>query len=410
MAVFTLADLPSRGPASSKMPLHFHRTAQKQRQTFSVADAVHVKLRLQALDKAISSLSPEDHDGSHVQQQMAKAWQPRPSHEAMYLDGSEEFYLLLADVAQPDLIPDVYIGAYRTVLQGQHHVNEHKSQCKGCRVHYLTFSEIRCLLADIDRICDTDLDGAFSRLDDKVPPFAFLRLPAELRLHVYSFLIPRAPEIPLIRPDADPKAPRRRPRLHVMRVSKQLHGEVRKYMYEGRTLFMAVGRDEPCKALSDTYSGHHYEAIASMNPETRQLFQRLEVRVCPYPRWTSEAHRCLAAPTVKDLMRHLFNALSSLETLVISFDPNPARHLPTSLAYQDREDMVRTTEWLIDEIPASIKVEWDQAHSVRLFGSVVEQMLLLALQDRGSKKITETAAAYLRHCFDRDGRIMMMPR
>jgi hypothetical protein len=167
MAIYTLADLPPSRARSSSIPRQYHRIAEAERheERFSITDAVQLKLRIQALDHALSSTSQEN--GSAVDaEKFTDACQSRPFHETVYVAGSEEFYLVVKGLSRPDLIPDVYVEAYRAILQGRHYANSYKVTDfkKGVDP---TFSEIRAVLHDIDRVCETDLEGAFSTLETK---------------------------------------------------------------------------------------------------------------------------------------------------------------------------------------------------------------------------------------------------
>lgn len=150
-------------PRSSSIPRQYHRIPRLER--FSVTDAVHLKLRLQALDAALSTVSPAD-DCAAIVAAIADACQPRPFHETVYIDGSEQFYLVVKPLSRPDLIPEVYADAYTAVLLGRPFVNTFAVSdfSKGVDP---TFSELRVLLASIDGLCETDLKGAFERLEDK---------------------------------------------------------------------------------------------------------------------------------------------------------------------------------------------------------------------------------------------------
>jgi hypothetical protein len=167
MAVYTLTDLPPPHARSSSIPRQYHRIAEAKRklERFSVTDAVQLKLRIQALDHALSSTSREDGRAADITK-ITDACQSRPFHETVYIAGSEEFYLVVKGLSRPDLVPNVYVEAYKVVLQGRHHVNSYKVTDfkKGVDP---TFSEIRAVLGDIDRVCQTDLEGAFSRLETK---------------------------------------------------------------------------------------------------------------------------------------------------------------------------------------------------------------------------------------------------
>lgn len=146
---------------SRSIPRHYHRVAREER--FSVTDAVHLKVKLQALDNALSSISIADQRRFDIKK-VTDACQSRPFHETVYVDGSEEFHLLVKGISRPDLIPDVYLQAYKTVLEGRPYLNEYSVSDfkKGVDP---TFSEIRRILDKIDVLCETDLQGVFHRLE-----------------------------------------------------------------------------------------------------------------------------------------------------------------------------------------------------------------------------------------------------
>jgi hypothetical protein len=125
---------------------------------FTVADAAQLKLKLQALD---DKLEPDANIDT-----LRGACQGRPFHEEIYMDGSEEFYMLVNPVMRPDLIPEVYIEAYAAVQQGRYHLNQYRVSDfkKGVDP---TFSEIRGLLGKIDALCGTKLDESYQALEDE---------------------------------------------------------------------------------------------------------------------------------------------------------------------------------------------------------------------------------------------------
>ncbi|KAF1838430.1 hypothetical protein BDW02DRAFT_594686 [Decorospora gaudefroyi] len=384
MNVHTLGDLNQRGSRSSSIPPQYHRMADVERREarFSVTDAVHLKLRIQALDQALSSMPPEEADEAHVET-IAEACRQRPFHESVYVAGSEQFYLIVKRLSRPDLLPDVYVEAYKTVLQGRPYVNAHNVSDLSKGVDP-TFSEIRLLLPELDRVCETDLQGAFARRE--IRPFAFLQLPAELRLQVYSYILPREARITLEPMYRGQKAPRRR--LDIMRVNTRLHDEVTKYLYEHRTLFMPVARHPTNKAFGDEYVARIYNTIATMNPATLHLFKHLEIQISHCQDRHIVASRYL--PRIADPMRHIFRKLTALETLTIQFGPvaTPSYWESETMLKTTRQRYeIETTEWLIDHIPASVNVSWDRAHASRFLGSdAVEQRLWHAIQDRASAR------------------------
>jgi hypothetical protein len=143
-------------PRSSSIPRHYRQIPAEQR--FSVTDAAQLKRTLQALD---DKLEP----GVDIEV-LRDACQSRPFHEEIYVDGSEEFYLLVKSIARPDLIPHVYIDAYATVQQGRYPHNSYKVSDfrKGVDP---TFSEVRQVLSKIDQLCGTKLDASFRALEDE---------------------------------------------------------------------------------------------------------------------------------------------------------------------------------------------------------------------------------------------------
>jgi hypothetical protein len=136
-------------PRTASIPPNFRQIPAAQR--FNVTDAAQLKLKL------------EPHvDASALE----NACLSRPFHEEVYVDGSEEFFLLVKDVARADLIPAIYIDAYTTVQQGRFPLNRRRVSDfkKGVDP---TFSDIRALLPRIDELCGTRLSESFLALEDQ---------------------------------------------------------------------------------------------------------------------------------------------------------------------------------------------------------------------------------------------------
>ena len=166
MAICTLADLQARSQRSSSIPRHYHRIAEAERrdERFSVADAAQLKLKLQALDKVMSGMMLPEHSHELDMNKITEATRSQSSRGTVYVAGSEEFYLVVKPVSRPDLIPDVYAEACKTMLRGTPYVNRYDVSDFTKGVDPI-FSEIRCLLPEIDRVCETDLGGAVARLE-----------------------------------------------------------------------------------------------------------------------------------------------------------------------------------------------------------------------------------------------------
>jgi len=140
------------GASSVPRSYRQHLPAQEK---FTVTDATLLKLRLQALDDAIAPDIAID--------ALKEKCQARPFHEEVYVDGSEEFFLLVKAIPRADLIPDVYIEAYHALQCGRFPVNQHRVSdlTKGVDP---TWSDVNALLGRIDGLCGTRLDDAFRRL------------------------------------------------------------------------------------------------------------------------------------------------------------------------------------------------------------------------------------------------------
>lgn len=143
-------------PRSSSIPRHYRQIPAHER--FNVTDAAQLKLRLQALD---DKLEP----GVDIKS-LEEACQSRPFHEEIYIDGSEEFFLLIRTITRADLIPDVYIEAYASLQQDRYPLNHYRVSDfrKGIDP---TFSEIRLLLPKIDELCGTKLNESFHLLESR---------------------------------------------------------------------------------------------------------------------------------------------------------------------------------------------------------------------------------------------------
>ncbi|KAI8938635.1 hypothetical protein NX059_004506 [Plenodomus lindquistii] len=372
---------------SSSIPRHYHRLAKPER--FTVTDAVHLKLKLQAVDAALSKVDDTQPETVDIKGAIA-ACRSRPFHETVYVNGSEDFYLLVKAISRPDLIPHVYMNAFCAVSQGRPYLNEYKVSDfrKGVDP---TFSEIRPLLAQIDAACDTNLEDAFNKLEAKVKPFNFLQLPAELRLLTYSFLLPREAHLALIyQPHREHKTPRIR--LDVLRTNKQVHDEVVGYFYEKRTLFLVAARDKASQSLSNNYLSRFYDMVATMNPKTRELFERLEIQVSYLSGQTITLKRYPSISFVADPMRDLFALLPRVQTLVIAFGPTP---FIAGENWGIIREKLETVYWLIDCVPPAIDVRWDLTRAFTNRFKVDEGPLRRIVAKRGTVHMGESVSSQL---------------
>jgi hypothetical protein len=186
-----------------------------------------------------------------------------------------------------------------------------------------------------------------------------LQLPAELRLNVYSHLLPREAHIAIVdQPLRDHKPPRIS--LSVMRTNRRLHDEVAKYFYERRTLFMIVVRDQDSPTLSDECLSHYYQTVAMMRPQTRHLFVAMEIQLGGDVRsgglreQISSMPRCWGTkgPGARPMMRNIFDLLPNLTAVIFSF-LQPARVFTRS--YGKR---AQALEWVLHHVPFKAEVRW----------------------------------------------------
>ncbi|KAH8726497.1 hypothetical protein GQ44DRAFT_705729 [Phaeosphaeriaceae sp. PMI808] len=143
-------------PRSTSIPRQYHRIPTQER--FKVTDAAQLKLKLQALD---GKLHP-----NVDAQTLHQACQSRPFHEEIYINGSEEFFLVVKNIARADLIPQVYVQAYISLQNGRFPDNR-RSVSDFKKGVDPTFSEIRPLLGRIDELCGTKLAASYCIIEDQ---------------------------------------------------------------------------------------------------------------------------------------------------------------------------------------------------------------------------------------------------
>lgn len=136
---------------------------------FTVARAGYIKLKLHALNSILIRTPIDQHKHLNLDE-IVQGISPRT-----YVDGSEEVYFLVKDLPWPSRLPQVFIEAYREVLQSRPFTNkcirrpfrERPVELSG-KVETLfapTFSMIRHLLPDLDTSCNTKLNGFFAQMD-----------------------------------------------------------------------------------------------------------------------------------------------------------------------------------------------------------------------------------------------------
>ncbi|KAF2032067.1 hypothetical protein EK21DRAFT_61774 [Setomelanomma holmii] len=381
-------------PRSSSIPRNHRQIPFDKR--FTVADAAQLKLKLQALD---------DNLDRHVDIATLKsACQSRPFHEEIYMDGSEEFFMLVHSLMRADLIPDVYVEAYATVQQGRFHLNRYRVSDfkKGVDP---TFSQVRPLLEKIDELCGTKLDQSYRLLEDEgksTHPWclSLLTRSTELRLEIYSHLIPREPHIAVIaQPHRDHKPPRLS--LDILRINRRLHDEGARHFYENRTLFMVAARDKQSELLSNEFVLRYCETVAMMATSTRLLFTTLEIQIGYFSdqKFTGRHPSCEKLPSGIIPVQHIFALLPNLKSVVISFALAPAQIVRSNARIAQQQN--DTLEWLLAHIPQDVELLWDEISlwddipEVPPQTSVCEGELFELMHSRGPPQQGRSVAAQL---------------
>jgi len=136
---------------------------------FTVAGAGRLKLKLQALNNALTR-TPLD---QHLQLPFDDI--VKGSSCRTYVDGSEEVYFMLKNIPGPSNIPDVFVKAYYEVLRLRPYTNAYVvKQYYEPRAYDTvngrftpTFSEVRPMLLGLDTICDTTLHRFFQDAEER---------------------------------------------------------------------------------------------------------------------------------------------------------------------------------------------------------------------------------------------------
>lgn len=138
---------------------------------FTVANAGDLKLRLQALHRLLKRTPVAQHGTLRFDDIL------KPALSRTYVGGSENVYFAVKSLSWPSRIPQVFIEAYREVLQRRPFTNKYiykPPQAGAWRQDIsvsaraaATFSSIRPLLPELDMLCNTELTGFYQRAENQ---------------------------------------------------------------------------------------------------------------------------------------------------------------------------------------------------------------------------------------------------
>ncbi|KAF3046753.1 hypothetical protein E8E11_005349 [Didymella keratinophila] len=355
---------------------------------FTVANAGDLKLRLQALHKLLIR-TPVEHHSRLRFDGILKAASSRT-----YVDGSENLYFAVKSLSWPSKIPEAFTEAYREVLQSRPFTNRYiyKSVKAGSWHQELsvsarsaaTFSAIRPLLSELDGLCNTELTGFYQRAEARVPPFAFMQLPVELRFEIYDYLSPAHTLLRVFAKDEHDSEQRPPVRLDIMRVSKTLYKETTDRFFNGSTLYIEAYPDLRKAVWIHAYftratTIEYVARVMRMSEAAKSRVAQLEIRIFPEDA-ASPINSFLAEHLDTSSLRRMCAELPNLATILISFEKTPNRlrlvdgraRWPNEASFYTGQRF--TLQWIQAQLPCEgPRVVWDLTH---FRNSVIDPALL----------------------------------
>ncbi|KAJ4992935.1 3 exoribonuclease family protein [Stagonosporopsis vannaccii] len=383
---------------------------------FTVAMAGYLKMELQALNKMLTR-TPVDQHGELLFEVILRSKPPGGT----YVSGSEELYFLVKTMPWPQKIPTVFVNAYKEVLQSRPFTNKYTPKCEGrgkfkyhepLSITFLpTFSTVRLLLPEIDALCNTSLSDIFRNADDRLRSFPFMRLPVELRLHVYDYLVPNEPLLVRIRSkELVNKASGPPKRLDIMRVSRALYQETTKHFFRKSTLLIEVceewRRVEHQFSFTKRTAQEYATLIRGISADIRRNFTRLEIRIVSG--MPDMNHNIVHEKLHTSPLRQICAALFNLAVVVISFEraeewSKPYAGLPAHEIRRNHfNSLTRTLEWVYAQLPdENLRVSWDLTHLRDRFDNAAqlrqiamsEWMIRELMEREGSLELAQSVTA-----------------
>jgi hypothetical protein len=289
-----------------------------------------------------------------------------------------ELFKVVDTVPRFDLIPATLIHVCKTSWQGRIFEDVYRdSDINESRDPFC--SEVLHLLPKIDQVLGTSLSGkinsivslgkcyqlfithtSFNQLS-AVPPFRFLDLPTEIRLHIYAYILPRQPYLTLL--DLEPRR-HAMPRysLACLRTCQRIYNELVDDFYKDQTLVMNIyDIEESYWALKKTSPRDHRLAL-NMRTETRSCFKKLEIRLLDMKDPNAYRKGPYWELTKSDVWNsdpyftYTIEAFPNLESVTVSFEVEEV-----SLRYWGgwHRSLGYLTKGLASQIPEHIEVRWD---------------------------------------------------
>ncbi|KAH7118715.1 hypothetical protein B0J11DRAFT_582525 [Dendryphion nanum] len=329
-----------------------HNFTRRPPDVFDAQDARHLIAKLQNLDSLLQSLPLDGHSKVDFNNVPCSQGDEHPSPTAKVNEAVVRC-VQETPVRRSEGIIQAYGKAYSAAIAGRVFMNQTHivdfSLGREC-----TCSEALAALHLLDPIIGTTLALRLVTLNDTVSPFPLLRLPAELRLHVYSFYLPSKQSFIVT---GSSRTPGRishnalRSQMNIMLVSQQIASEIRRFCYMDRPLVVSfVIALKPFNPDIPDHAHHLHDQfqpickiIETISPNTRAMFKIL-VLDFKFGRPPVVIPETIRSCTFAEI----FAQFPNLEKILVTSD-SVILSLP----------MVK---WLISSVPVTFHLEWDLRH------------------------------------------------